>query len=60
MVAAHIDEIGFVVSHIDDKGLLRLVPLGRPGVKPAYLRSGRSTRSGNAESRCRLTGPLTR
>ena len=28
MVAAHMDEIGFVVSHIDDKGWLRLVPLG--------------------------------
>ncbi|MBT4499223.1 MAG: M42 family peptidase, partial [Gemmatimonadetes bacterium] len=28
MIAAHMDEIGFVVSHIDAKGLLRLVPLG--------------------------------
>ena len=28
MLAAHMDEIGFVVSHIDDKGRLRLVPLG--------------------------------
>jgi endoglucanase len=28
MIAAHMDEIGFVVSHIDEKGLLRLVPLG--------------------------------
>jgi len=28
MIAGHMDEIGFVVSHIDDKGLLRLVPLG--------------------------------
>jgi putative aminopeptidase FrvX len=28
MLAAHMDEIGFVVSHIDDKGHLRLVPLG--------------------------------
>lgn len=28
MIAAHMDEIGFVVSHIDDKGWLRLVPLG--------------------------------
>jgi putative aminopeptidase FrvX len=28
MIAAHMDEIGFVVSHIDERGLLRLVPLG--------------------------------
>ena len=28
MIAAHMDEIGFVVSHIDDKGWLRLVPVG--------------------------------
>ncbi len=29
MIAAHLDEIGFVVSHIDkEKGWLRLVPLG--------------------------------
>jgi endoglucanase len=28
MIAAHMDEIGFVVSHVDENGLLRLVPLG--------------------------------
>lgn len=28
LVAAHMDEIGFVVSHIDDKGFLRLQPIG--------------------------------
>lgn len=28
MVAAHLDEIGFIVKHIDDKGFLRLQPLG--------------------------------
>ena len=28
MIAAHMDEIGFVVSHIEENGLLRLVPLG--------------------------------
>ncbi len=28
MIAAHIDEIGFLVKHIDDKGFLRLLPVG--------------------------------
>ncbi|MCS7121196.1 MAG: M42 family metallopeptidase [Archaeoglobaceae archaeon] len=28
MVAAHVDEIGFVVKHIDDKGFIRLTPIG--------------------------------
>ena len=28
MLAAHMDEIGFVVSHVSDKGFLRIVPLG--------------------------------
>jgi len=28
MIAAHIDEIGFYVKHIDDKGFLRLLPVG--------------------------------
>jgi endoglucanase len=28
MIASHMDEIGFVVSHVEDKGFLRLVPLG--------------------------------
>lgn len=28
MVSAHMDEIGFMVRHIDDKGFLRLQPLG--------------------------------
>lgn len=28
MIAAHIDEIGFMVKYIDDKGFLRLLPIG--------------------------------
>jgi tetrahedral aminopeptidase len=28
MIAGHMDEIGFLVSHIDEKGFLRLQPLG--------------------------------
>jgi tetrahedral aminopeptidase len=28
LIAAHMDEIGFLVKHIDDKGFLRLQPLG--------------------------------
>lgn len=28
MIAAHMDEIGFLVRHIDDKGFLRLQPIG--------------------------------
>lgn len=41
MVAAHMDEIGFVVSHIDDRGLLRLVPLG--GHDPRNMMAQRVT-----------------
>jgi endoglucanase len=28
MIAAHMDEIGFVVQHIDDKGFIRINPVG--------------------------------
>lgn len=35
MVAAHMDEIGFIIKHVDDKGFLRLQPLG--GFDPRQL-----------------------
>ncbi len=39
MIAAHMDEIGFVVKHIDDKGFLRIQPLG--GWDPRQMSSQR-------------------
>jgi len=39
MIAAHMDEIGFVVKYIDDKGFIRLQPLG--GWDPRQMNSQR-------------------
>ncbi len=35
MVAAHMDELGFMVSHVDDEGFVRVITLG--GFDPATL-----------------------
>ena len=39
MVAAHMNEIGFMVKHIDDQGFLRFFPLG--GFDPKTLTAQR-------------------
>ncbi|PPK85107.1 endoglucanase [Neolewinella xylanilytica] len=39
MVAAHMDEIGFIVNHIDSKGFVRFLPLG--GFDPKTLTAQR-------------------
>jgi len=47
MVAAHMDEIGFMVKHIDDKGFLRFFPLG--GFDPKTLTAQRVKVHGKKE-----------
>ncbi len=39
MIAAHMDEIGFIINHIDEDGFLRFLPLG--GFDPKTLSSQR-------------------
>ncbi|MBP6876292.1 MAG: M42 family metallopeptidase [Candidatus Eisenbacteria bacterium] len=54
MLAAHMDEIGFVVSHIDDKGFLRVQPAG--GFDPRTMIAQRVCVLG--KGRTRTTGLL--
>ncbi len=39
LIAAHMDEIGLIVSHVDERGFVRFAPIG--GVFGRYLLSGR-------------------
>ena len=55
MLAAHMDEIGFVVSHIDKQGLLRLVPLG--GHDPRNMVAQRVTVAGTEKDHTGLLYP---
>jgi endoglucanase len=54
MVAGHMDEIGFVVTHINDKGFIRFAPLG--GFNPRSLDTKRITLLG--KGRHKLSGIL--
>jgi endoglucanase len=57
MIAAHMDEIGFMVKHIDDKGFLRLQTLG--GWDPRQMNSQRvkvHTRDGALQGLLAYTG----
>ena len=47
MVAAHMDEISFLVTHIDDDGFVRFTPLG--GFDPKTLTSQRVIVHGNTD-----------
>lgn len=47
MIAAHMDEIGFVASHVDDKGFIRLAPLG--GHDPRNMVAQRVTVQGRRD-----------
>ena len=41
LIDAHMDEVGFIVSHIEDNGMLRVIPLG--GIDPKLFYGQRLT-----------------
>lgn len=48
MLAAHMDQIGFLVSHVDDKGFLRVNPVGGFDTRNLFARGVRvCTKSGD-------------
>ena len=64
MVAAHMDEIGLMATHVDDKGFVRFAGIG--GVHPCNLPGGRvrfvaetaSSSWGNRFRSCSISVPL--
>ena len=55
MVAAHMDEVGFIVTYIDDNGLLKFAPVG--GIIPAVV-FGRQVRFKNGTTGVIAAKPL--
>ena len=47
MVAAHMDEIGFIVNHVDENGFIRFLPIG--GFDPKTLTAQRVTVHGRRD-----------
>ena len=41
LIDAHMDEVGFLVSHIEDNGMIRVIPLG--GIDPKLFYGQRLT-----------------
>lgn len=56
MFAAHIDEIGAMVSHIDDEGFIRFLAVG--GLDPRTLPSERVTIHGTKNGRQQVNGVI--
>jgi endoglucanase len=47
MLAAHIDEIGLIVTHVDERGFVRFLPIG--GVRPLTCVGSRMRLGGRPE-----------